>query len=103
MLPDRVSNPGPLTYESCAFLLRYAADKSLIIPSNNFLSAKCHGLLKISGLRPESKTEPPAWKSDSLPNRKNSRLVLPSCTARQYEGSPKRSVTRLIFRETALK
>ena len=25
MLPDRVSNPGPLTYESGAYRLRYAA------------------------------------------------------------------------------
>ena len=29
MLPDRVSNPGPLTYESCAYRLRYAARQHL--------------------------------------------------------------------------
>ena len=32
MLPDRVSNPGPLTYESGAYRLRYAARQVTVDP-----------------------------------------------------------------------
>ena len=41
MLPDRVSNPGPLTYESDALpiALRGPADRSDIIPHPNYLSS----------------------------------------------------------------
>ena len=36
MLPDRVSNPGPLTYESVPYRLRYAARRQRV---------RCRGLI----------------------------------------------------------
>ena len=38
MLPDRVSNPGPLTYESDALRLRYVANLILICPAVSEMS-----------------------------------------------------------------
>ena len=48
MLPDRVSNPGPLTYESGALQMALRGPATCLNVQSNFVGSNTFGTMKIS-------------------------------------------------------